>query len=126
SGGDSFHYNDLSRFDETASAANDENAAASANTWITIFGFPSASASFVLQEFSACGQIVKHVICAQSNWMHIQYQTRLQAQKALGKNGKVLGNQIMVGVMPCNDKNVMSGGSAVANASASTSMLNNT
>ena len=40
----------------------------------------------------------------QGNWLHIQYQSKLQAQKALSKNGKVLANSLMVGVMPCIDK----------------------
>ena len=40
----------------------------------------------------------------QGNWIHIQYQTKLQAQKALSKNGKVLGSSLMIGIMPCIDK----------------------
>lgn len=39
--------------------------------------------------------------------MHIQYQTKLQAQKALSKNGKILSNSLMVGVMPCLDKVIL-------------------
>lgn len=38
------------------------------------------------------------------NWMHLQYQSRLQARKALSKDGKVFGDSIMVGVKPCIDK----------------------
>ncbi len=30
--------------------------------WITIFGFPPSATSYVLQEFSVYGQIVKHVV----------------------------------------------------------------
>ena len=41
--------------------------------------------------------------------MHLQYQSRIQAQKALSKNGKVYGN-MMVGVSECSDQNVASGG----------------
>ncbi|RNA11962.1 nucleoporin NUP53 [Brachionus plicatilis] len=78
------------------------------DTWITVFGFPQSATSYVLQEFSIYGQIVGHA-STQGNWLHIQYQTKLQAQKALSKNGKVLANNIMVGVMKCIDKSVMSG-----------------
>ena len=46
--------------------------------------------------------------------MHLQYQSKLQAQKALSKNGRVFGNNIMVGVSECNDQNV-----AAASGSAS-------
>ena len=45
--------------------------------------------------------------------MHLQYQSRIQAQKALSKNGKVYGN-MMVGVSECSDQNVASGGSISA------------
>lgn len=76
------------------------------DTWITVFGFPQSATSYVLQEFSVYGQILRHC-STQGNWLHIQYQTKLQAQKALSKNGKVLANNIMVGVMKCIDKNVM-------------------
>lgn len=81
------------------------------DTWITVFGFPQSATSYVLQEFSIYGQIVRHA-STQGNWLHIQYQTKLQAQKALSKNGKVLANNIMVGVMKCIDKSVMSGQTA--------------
>lgn len=93
--------------DDADELGNQTATNSSANTWITIFGFPPSAANYVLQEFSVCGQIVRHIISPQGNWMHIQYQTRLQALKALGKNGKVMDNAIMVGVMPCSDKNVM-------------------
>ena len=36
--------------------------------------------------------------------MHIHYQSKIQAKKALSKNGKILGNNIMVGVSACIDK----------------------
>lgn len=38
------------------------------------------------------------------NWMHIQYQSKLQARKALSKDGKIFGEAIMIGVKPCIDK----------------------
>lgn len=43
-------------------------------------------------------------IAPDGNWMHLHYQSKLQAKKALSKNGKVFGNSIMVGVSPCIDK----------------------
>jgi nuclear pore complex protein Nup53 len=76
-------------------------------TWITVFGFPTSATSYVLQEFSNYGQILRHFPSNQGNWLHIQYQTKLQAQKALSKNGKVLANSLMVGVMQCIDKKIM-------------------
>lgn len=38
------------------------------------------------------------------NWMHIKYQNKLQARCALSRNGRVFGDNIMVGVMPCSDE----------------------
>ena len=40
-------------------------------------------------------------IASEGNWMHIHYQSRLQAKKALSKNAKIFGGTIMVGVTPC-------------------------
>ncbi|XP_052802340.1 nucleoporin NUP35-like [Mya arenaria] len=76
-------------------------------TWITVFGFPPPAASYVLQQFSQYGNILKHVISSEGNWMHIHYQSKIQAKKALSKNGKILGNNIMVGISHCIDKKVM-------------------
>ncbi|XP_072435155.1 nucleoporin NUP35 [Chiloscyllium punctatum] len=77
------------------------------DTWITVFGFPPASASYILLQFAQYGNILKHVMSNNGNWMHIQYQSKLQARKALSKDGKIFGEAIMVGVKPCIDKCVM-------------------
>ncbi|XP_032879698.1 nucleoporin NUP35 isoform X2 [Amblyraja radiata] len=76
-------------------------------TWITVFGFPPASASYILLQFAQYGNILKHVMSNNGNWMHVQYQSKLQARKALSKDGKVFGESIMIGVKPCIDKSVM-------------------
>lgn len=31
-------------------------------TWVTVFGFPQSATSFVLQEFSVYGQIIRHIV----------------------------------------------------------------
>ena len=41
---------------------------------------------------------------ADGNWMHVLYQSSLQAARALSKNGKVFGGQMMIGVTACTDK----------------------
>ncbi|KAK2177457.1 hypothetical protein NP493_597g02008 [Ridgeia piscesae] len=78
-------------------------------TWVTVFGFPPAATSFVLQQFAQYGSILKHVVATDGNWMHIHYQSKIQAKKALSKNGKVFGAGVMVGVQQCIDKKVMAG-----------------
>lgn len=79
-------------------------------TWVTIFGFPPAAASYILQQFSQYGNIQKHVVATNGNWMHLQFSSKLQAKKALSKNGKIFGGNIMIGATPCIDKGVMEGG----------------
>ncbi|NXG80945.1 NUP35 protein, partial [Baryphthengus martii] len=76
-------------------------------TWVTVFGFPQASASYILLQFAQYGNILKHVMSSTGNWMHIRYQSKLQARKALSKDGRIFGESIMVGVKPCIDKSVM-------------------
>uniref|UniRef100_A0ABK0LF26 Nucleoporin NUP35 n=1 Tax=Rattus norvegicus TaxID=10116 RepID=A0ABK0LF26_RAT len=77
------------------------------DTWVTVFGFPQASASYILLQFAQYGNILKHVMSNTGNWMHIRYQSKLQARKALSKDGRIFGESIMIGVKPCIDKNVM-------------------
>ncbi|XP_070694369.1 nucleoporin NUP35 isoform X2 [Pempheris klunzingeri] len=98
-------------------------------TWVTVFGFPPASASYILLQFAQYGNILKHTMASPGNWMHLQYQSRLQARKALSKDGKVFGDAIMVGVKPCIDKSVMDSCVAVSSplsSSFSSSVLPST
>lgn len=75
--------------------------------WMTVFGFPPSAASYILDQFSQYGTIIQHRVFPNSNWIHILYQSKLDAKKALSKNGKVFGSGIMVGVQQCIDKSVM-------------------
>ncbi|XP_033101431.1 nucleoporin NUP35-like [Anneissia japonica] len=93
------------------------------DTWVTVFGVPSAAVSFIIQQFSQYGNIVKHVVASNGNWLHIQYTSKIQAKKALSKNGKIFGNSIMVGVTPCIDKSVIDGTSCHSNRNQSSSTL---
>nr|XP_046260623.1 nucleoporin NUP35 isoform X2 [Scatophagus argus] len=95
-------------------------------TWVTVFGFPPASASYILLQFAQYGNILKHTMASPGNWMHLQYQSRLQARKALSKDGKVFGDAIMVGVKPCIDKSVMDSSMAISSPLSSSSVLPST
>lgn len=77
-------------------------------TWVTVFGFPPAASSYILQQFSQYGNVLEHKVTSKGNWVHIHYQSKLQAKKALSKSGRIFGDQIMVGVTPCIVKSVMS------------------
>ena len=46
------------------------------DTWVTVWGFPPSSVSFILSELSMCGTVLQHVMPPNSNWMHVRMQTR--------------------------------------------------
>lgn len=75
----------------------------SGNTWVTIFGFPPHAASYILSQFSQCGTVLQHHIPPNGNWMNVRFQTKLQAQKALARSGRVFGGSLMVGVSTCTE-----------------------
>lgn len=75
-------------------------------TAITVFGFPPSACSFVLQQFSQYGKVEKYEVHNHGNWMHIKYQTKLQAKKALSKNGKIFARTMMIGVCGCIKKDI--------------------
>ncbi|KAJ6804992.1 putative nuclear pore complex protein NUP35 [Iris pallida] len=69
--------------------------------WVTVYGFFPGDTNLVLREFEKCGVILKHIPGPRdANWMHILYQNRYDAQKALGKNGMQLNSALIVGVKP--------------------------
>lgn len=77
------------------------------DTWVTVWGFPPSSVSFILSELSVCGTVLQHIIHPNSNWMHVRMQTRMQANKAVTKNGSVMGGSIMIGITHCTDQSVL-------------------
>lgn len=67
--------------------------------WVTVYGFPPGDTNLVLREFEKCGVILKHVPGPRdANWVHILYQNRSDAQKALSKNGMQINGVLIVGV----------------------------
>lgn len=69
--------------------------------WVTVYGFSPGDTNLVLREFEKCGVILKHVPGPRNaNWMHILYQNRADARKALSKNGAQINGVLIVGVRP--------------------------
>ncbi|XAR67685.1 hypothetical protein NMG60_11002554 [Bertholletia excelsa] len=69
--------------------------------WVTVYGFSPGDTNLVLREFEKCGVILKHVPGPRdANWMHILFQNRSDAQKALSKNGMQINGVLIVGVKP--------------------------
>ncbi|XP_078165029.1 nuclear pore complex protein NUP35-like [Carex rostrata] len=67
--------------------------------WVTVYGFTPSDTNLVLREFEKCGGILKWVPGPkEANWMHILYQSRYDAQKALAKHGQQLNNLLILGV----------------------------
>ncbi|XP_037412083.1 nuclear pore complex protein NUP35-like [Triticum dicoccoides] len=67
--------------------------------WVTVFGFLPVDTNFVLREFEKCGLVLRHVPGPRdANWMHILYQSRHDAQKALAKHGQQLNSVLIIGV----------------------------
>ncbi|XP_052175637.1 nuclear pore complex protein NUP35 [Diospyros lotus] len=69
--------------------------------WVTVYGFSPGDTNLVLREFEKCGVILKHIPGPRdANWMHILYQNRSDANKALSKNGMQINGVLIVGVKP--------------------------
>eukprot|EP00249_Psilotum_nudum_P014098 c24667_g1_i1 orf=404-1477(+) len=82
------------------SRSPDDNVA-EGDEWVTVFGFGANETNAVLREFEKCGTIVRHVPGpGGANWVHIQFQHRYDAQKALQKNGMQINGAMIVGVKP--------------------------
>lgn len=76
--------------------------------WVTIFGFPPGAGSMVLQHFTVCGTIVDVVHAPQNgNWMYVRYSSRIESDKALNYNEKIIAGNVMVGVSRCTDRSVI-------------------
>ncbi|KAF5303046.1 hypothetical protein FQR65_LT08375 [Abscondita terminalis] len=73
-------------FEENESFAflNDSFMGTCQNQWVTVYGFPTSAAN---KRFPA-----------QGNWVHLKYNSSVEASKALSLNGKLISNNIMVGV----------------------------
>lgn len=73
--------------------------------WVTVFGFPRSRTTEILHFFRKYGELLDHRPSS-GNWVHICYATKLQAQQALAKNGKVINGDLMIGVVSCTEENV--------------------
>lgn len=84
--------------------------------WITVFGFPPSAISLILQHFGQCGTIVDKMCPSQNaNWIHLRYSSRLECDKAITYNEKVITDNIMIGVTHCKDKAILEKENQVTN-----------
>ncbi|KAI3716336.1 hypothetical protein L6452_23603 [Arctium lappa] len=69
--------------------------------WVTVYGFSPSDTNVILQEFERCGVILRHVPGPKdANWIHILYQSRADAEKALNKNSMQINGCLIIGVKP--------------------------
>ncbi|KAH8238398.1 hypothetical protein KR032_005648 [Drosophila birchii] len=79
-----------------------------ADFWVTIFGFRPGAASLVLQHFTLCGIIVDVVHPPKNgNWIHVRFSSRIESDKALNYNHKVIAGNVMLGVTRCTDRSII-------------------
>jgi len=71
--------------------------------WVTIFGFSRSQSESILKEFRSIS-IGEYQQCswgpADSNWVHLLYKDPHSHQRALQRNGYLIGGTVMIGVMP--------------------------
>lgn len=75
--------------------------------WVTVFGFPVSAAPSVLGHFSQIGSVVEHKYPGQGNWVSIRYHSKIDVKRALSYNGRIFGNNIMIGVISSKDHSVL-------------------
>ena len=90
--------------------------------WITVYGFQQSDRDLILRELQECGDIIscRNGGTERANFMHIQFQTKGEAQKALSKNGKQISKNLMIGITPisqqhCNLLQAQGGGNGAMN-----------
>ena len=75
---------------------------------VSIFGFPPSSATFILDCFKNLGTITNYTNVAGSNFMTITYSDKTGYSKALQKNGSIVENMYMIGVVAAEQKRASS------------------
>lgn len=106
--GPKHNFTTASPFPAMTSAVQSTHASSPTDCWVTVFGFPQSATSMILSHFSQCGTIVNKMHPQNSgNWMHLRFTSRLECDRALNYNEKVLNNFFMVGVTRCKDQAVL-------------------
>ncbi len=79
--------------------------ASSSSRWVTVYGFQQSDRDLILRELQECGEVIS---CrsggTERNFMHIQFASKGEAQKALGKNGKQVSTNLMIGIAPISSQ----------------------
>jgi nuclear pore complex protein Nup53 len=71
------------------------------DAWVTVYGFSPDDLPLVLRELQRCGDVLQwgtFGASPQSNFMHVQFQTKYGAQRALLRSGEQLSGSLIIGV----------------------------
>ena len=73
--------------------------------WVTAFGFPPEDKEAVLAELQKCGNISScgSFAVGAANWVHVQFQSRFDAQRAQALDGRQVSPRLIMGVKPLAD-----------------------
>nr|CAD7204817.1 unnamed protein product [Timema douglasi] len=75
--------------------------------WVTVFGFLPAMSSTILSHFSQLGTLVEYRVPPKGNWIHLKYGSPMECNKALSSNGLIVLENTMIGVVPCQDQEIL-------------------
>ncbi|EFJ49707.1 hypothetical protein VOLCADRAFT_59188, partial [Volvox carteri f. nagariensis] len=75
------------------------------DVWVTVFGFTQQDVPLVLRELHNCGDIISWGFGErEANFIHVQYQNKYGAQRALIRNGEQLTSSLIIGVKPLDPR----------------------
>eukprot|EP00667_Euglena_gracilis_P015703 EG_transcript_16344 len=77
--------------------------------WVTVFGIPQDLAHYVLRKFAEYGTVTRHHLpSSSSNYFHLRFSREFEARKALAQSHRKLNDSLIVGVLECTDRSVLS------------------
>ncbi|KFB49118.1 AGAP008619-PA-like protein [Anopheles sinensis] len=77
------------------------------SNWVTVFGFPQNATSIILSHFMGIGTILdKQPALQGGNWIHLRYSSRIECNRAINFNGRIVSPGLMVGVQYCTDSSI--------------------
>eukprot|EP00668_Euglena_longa_P033109 GGOE01042627.1.p1 GENE.GGOE01042627.1~~GGOE01042627.1.p1 ORF type:complete len:327 (-),score=48.63 GGOE01042627.1:369-1265(-) len=77
--------------------------------WVTVFGIPHDLTHYVIRKFAEYGTVTRHSLPQSStNYIHLRFSREFEAKKALAQSHRKLNDALIVGVIACTDRSVLS------------------
>lgn len=93
----------------SSSSTNDLNSQTGSTGYrVFVFGFAQSQQAFVLKHFTSIGDLLQspEPSVDGGNWVTLTYKHAWAAQRAIRKNGEVLGGVIMIGCKAADDQSI--------------------